>query len=364
MELLNMRDEMKLLNGGLEIQDEPTFEESVRFQAKLIGLWDQQQQVLGYTDATRALSIKNINEILDQSGKFVWEIDYSDMDTFHEMLIGKGLVYSTRRKYQSSISGFLDFLKSRHSKDIYEKYGVSVPTVIDKFNKHMHRKDDVDISILPPDPKVLERFWAGLKHEMSIARKYATVARDYMIFRTMEKAGLRSFECVMLDVKDVRFDLGEKGKIHVRYAKGVKGQGHKERLVPLLMGLDELLHWYLTNVRPLFTTEKSGPLFLNEAKRRVSRDLARSSLRRRQLDLGFTLDEIFSPHQLRHEFATKLTEMGVDLLTLKTLLGHSQIQTTFAYVSPGNDFLEKRIRMAQNKWQNQLSNYEEEQEVD
>ena len=42
-----------------------------------------------------------------------------------------------------------------------------------------------------------------------------------MIFRTMEKAGLRSFECIMLDVKDIRFDLGEKGNIHVRYANGL-----------------------------------------------------------------------------------------------------------------------------------------------
>ena len=43
----------------------------------------------------------------------------------------------------------------------------------------------------------------------------------------MEKASLRSFEYIMLDVKDLRFDLGNKGKIHVRYGKGSNGTGYK-----------------------------------------------------------------------------------------------------------------------------------------
>ncbi|MFR7519833.1 MAG: hypothetical protein ACLUVD_08555 [Mediterraneibacter faecis] len=80
----------------------------------------------------------------------------------------------------------------------------------------------------------------------------------------------------------------------MRYAKGSKGNGYKERLVPMLMGLDELMQWYLTNVRPLFTDEVSGPLFLSETKRRISRDVARNSLRRRQKDLGFTDEEILA----------------------------------------------------------------------
>ena len=88
------------------------------------------------------------------------------MDSFYESLVGRGLAYSTRRKYQSCIAAFLDFLEARHSRDIYENYGVNVPSIIDKFNRHMHRRDDMDSAVLPPEPELLERFWAGLKNEM------------------------------------------------------------------------------------------------------------------------------------------------------------------------------------------------------
>lgn len=81
---------------------------------------------------------------------------------------------------------------------------------------------------------MLERFWSGLKEEMKNARKYSTVARDYVIFRLLNLNGLRSFEIVMLDVKDCRFDLGESRKLHIRYGKGAKGYGYKPRWVPLL----------------------------------------------------------------------------------------------------------------------------------
>ncbi len=350
--------------SGINVQSkEPTLEESVRFQANLIGLWEQQQNILGYTKATIALNIRNVNEILDLSDKFIWELANVDMDRFYEELVGKGLAYSTRRKYQSNISAFFNFLNSRHSRDIYEQYGVNVPNIIDKFNRHMHRKDDVESYVLPPEPEILERFWNGLKQEMMSARKYATIARDYMVFRMMEKSGLRSFECIMLDVRDLRFDLGDNGKTHVRYGKGSRGTGYKERLIPMLFSLDELLKWYLKQVRPLFSKEKEGPLFYSESGIRLGRDVARGALRRRQQDLGFKENEIFSPHQLRHAFATNLAEKGVDLLTIKTLLGHSKIQTTFEYVSPNDNFLEKRIRMAQEKWQKQLLEYQGRKDV-
>jgi integrase/recombinase XerD len=36
-------------------------------------------------------------------------------------------------------------------------------------------------------------------------------------------------------------------------------------------------------------------------------------------------------HSLRHTFATRLIELGVDILTIARLLGHADIKTTMIY---------------------------------
>jgi site-specific recombinase XerD len=337
----------------------PTHEESLEYQTKLLGLWEQQQRVLGYSEGYIALSNRNLDTFLKIAGKFIWEVTAHDIDRFYEQLVGKGLAYATRRKYQSNITTFLDYLRSRHAHEIWQRYRVSVPIVLDKFNRHMHREDDREEAVIPPNPEVLERFWAAMKEEMSRARKFATVARDYALFKVLALAGLRSNEAVMLDVKDCRFDLGEHGKLHVRFGKGSRGSGYKSRWVPMLDGLDQLLQWYLEHVRPLFTSTKEGPLFLSEGGKRIKKDTARDALQRRLERLGFSSDEMFSPHQLRHAFASSLTERGVDLLTLKELLGHVEISTTFTYTTPSSDYLEKRVRLSQEKWRKLLLDGEE-----
>jgi site-specific recombinase XerD len=285
----------------------PTYEESLSYQAKLLGLWEQQQRVLGYTEASIANNSRNLDTFLKLSGRFIWEVTTYDIDRFYEQLVGRGLAYSTRRKYQSVITTFLDYLRSRHAHDIWQRYRVAVPTVLDKFNRHTHRQDDREDAVVPPQPEVLERFWAGIKEELATARKFAPLARDYTLYRLLALAGLRINEAVMLDVKDCRFDLGEHGKVHVRFGKGSRGSGYKSRFVPMLDNLDQLLHWYLEHVRPLFTSSKDGPLFLAENGERVDKDTVRAGLARRQKALGLTPEEMFTPHQLRHAFASTRT---------------------------------------------------------
>ena len=102
-----------------------------------------------------------------------------------------------------------------------------------------------------------------MKNEMVTGRKYYTVARDYVFFKVLMLTGLRIKEpCSMVDVNDLRFDLGVQGKIHVRFGKGSRGSGYKPRWVPMINDVDVLLKWYLEEIYTNFQSESHQALFL------------------------------------------------------------------------------------------------------
>ncbi|WP_342503560.1 site-specific integrase [Lysinibacillus sp. FSL L8-0126] len=342
---------LKVLHNNLQNQ----YIDLDEFQIKLIEDWEKQQIVKGYTRQTIALNLRNIEEFIKFTNKKVWEIEAEDVEKFYLSLVGKGLAHSTRRKYQSNISTFYNYLKSRRNLEIKQVTSYVVPDVIDEFNKFFHRKDDNDVRVVPPKKEVLDLFFEGLKNRMLKSRKYFTVARDYVFFKTLLLTGLRINELVMLDVNDLRFDLGEIGKIHIRFGKGSRGTGYKPRWIPMLSNVDVLLNWYLEEIRPgLGSLNDNQALFLSESGLRVCRDTMRNNLVRRQKEIGIPKHEYFSAHQLRHAFATNYIELGVDILTMSKLLGHSNVATTAGYLEPSSNFIEKRIKIAQDKWRAQL----------
>ena len=50
-------------------------------------------------------------------------------------------------------------------------------------------------------------------------------------------------------------------------------------------------------------------------------------------------------HDLRHTFATRLAARGVDLLTIKELLGHSNIAMTMRYAHPSQDNMRRAVEL-------------------
>ena len=111
------------------------------------------------------------------------------------------------------------------------------------------------------------------------------------------------------------------------------GKGNKERLVPYARAAYEALDAYLTSGRPQLSP-KSSHVFLNTQGTPLSRQAFWISLKK--IAAHAKLPQTLSPHTLRHTFATHLLEGGIDLRTLQSLLGHSDISTTqiYTHVAP------------------------------
>ena len=115
------------------------------------------------------------------------------------------------------------------------------------------------------------------------------------------------------------------------------GKGKKERIVPLLpeikIKITEWIEWKHQN----FNYDNDA-LFISRLGKRLSPRYVQRLIEklRQQLDL----DKNFTPHALRHSFATQLLMNGVDLRTLQMMLGHSSLSTTQHYLKITNKFAE------------------------
>ena len=131
----------------------------------------------------------------------------------------------------------------------------------------------------------------------------------------MYACGLRISEAITLEVTAVD---------RARRVLRIIGKGNKERLVPLPQPmLDELEHVWLThhNRRWLFPNRR-GDTPVDE---RVLRKSFAAATGAAGVPPGIT------PHSLRHSYATRLMENGVDMRIVQILLGHARIATTAIY---------------------------------
>lgn len=102
------------------------------------------------------------------------------------------------------------------------------------------------------------------------------------------------------------------------------GKGNKERRVPLPQPvLDALRRMWKThhNSRWLFPNRAgTRPVTYDVLARTLAAAARAAGIRRR-----------VTPHMLRHSYATRLLENGVDLRTIQILLGHQSISSTLIY---------------------------------
>ena len=174
------------------------------------------------------------------------------------------------------------------------------------------------LPVFVPDSRMVEVV-EGIKEDLA-SGDFVRV-RDAVVVVLFYTSGMRLAELHALNVGDISADFS-----HIR----VVGKGRKERIVPLIAPVQEILKKYcgqkssqnicIDQKKALILSEKEERLSQRTLQRIVDRVLKASGVQ------GKT-----SPHVLRHTFATHLLNMGADLRDIQELLGHSSLKATQVY---------------------------------
>ncbi|MGI5215110.1 tyrosine-type recombinase/integrase [Plantactinospora sp. CA-290183] len=318
-----------------------TAQEVEDFEQELLDQYALAMSASGVGDEQVAGQRATLFEFIRFLQRPVWTAEASDADRYLAWLrSSKDQATSTRYAKSIALRQFYGFLVMRYQGDIHALTGHVVDQPIDEFNRPT--KPYHDVPRVPPSQPEVEELFARWRESLPQARKFLPAARDYLAASLWRRAGLRISESVMLDIRDWRPDLGELGKLHVRYGKGSRGRGPKTRLVPGINAVDELLTWWLRDVRHQFGDEwddPDAPLLPSERRDRLTGRCLRAGANALRTGLADAVrrwlpawDGQLTPHGLRHFCASSLYARGVDLKAIQELLGHSWLSTTTRYI--------------------------------
>lgn len=153
----------------------------------------------------------------------------------------------------------------------------------------------------------------------------AASSEEKLLVGLLLGCGLRRAELSSLETTDIGSE-GRTVTVQPKPKWGFVPKGWKQRTVPVPQFLRGLLEEQrVSGSRPLFPSRLGRPdTRLDEKLRRIAGRTGLESLAK------------LSPHMLRHTYATRLLQSGVDVRTVQMLLGHSSLTTTLLYLSPSD----------------------------
>ena len=176
-------------------------------------------------------------------------------------------------------------------------------------------------------PTVLSEEEIDLILDIKLNNKYDY--RNKAMLELMYATGLRISELITLKTHDINIDMA---------CVKVMGKGSKERIIPIGDYALDALKTYMYNYRPaLLKKDKNDYVFLSSRGTFMSRQAFFKIIKGIAVEKNIKTE--FSPHTLRHSFATHLLKNGADLRSIQELLGHVNLSTTQIYTHVTNKFL-------------------------
>ena len=149
--------------------------------------------------------------------------------------------------------------------------------------------------------------------------------RDYVLLALLYDTGARIQEVLNVEPRDCHLANPAFVRIY--------GKGRKERLCPLLPQTARVVGRFVAEYRQgpddaiIFRNRRGQPLTRHGALYLLSKYVSNA-----HQEMPSLASKGISPHTIRHTKAMHLLQSGVPLVTIKDVLGHSQLKSTEIYV--------------------------------
>ena len=175
-----------------------------------------------------------------------------------------------------------------------------------------------------------------------LKRKIPTIISKQLFLKIINEETCLKYKCFLLLAFCSGLRVDEIAKLRIEnifpneHKLKVLGKGNKERYTILPDITIKFLRMYCKQER---ITNKHGYLFISHNKN--SHINSKSIINYfSTLKVAYNLDKNISFHTLRHSFATYYLTNGGNIITLKSMLGHSHLNTTNIYLHIAQNFNE------------------------
>jgi site-specific recombinase XerD len=253
--------------------------------------------------------------LLEDRGVSGWEaLGRRDVEAYADARLNAGAAASTLNRELRDLWAFLRFVEGRGqpiAAGVFRVSRIKEGQPLPRFltDEAYQRLED----------RVLEDTAGGTRDERL----------DRAWFYLLAHGGLRLSELCDLQMRDVDL-VGQ--RLAVR-----GGKGDRDRIIPLSETAATTLREYLA-VRGMAQTDH----LLTLGQRPIKAELVQARLKR----YGAAAEVEVSPHRLRHTLATRLLNVGMNIVSIQHLLGHEKLDTTMIYARVHDTTVERDFRQA------------------